>query len=126
MYFDKYRIKNKNMDLVSVHTWHQPSNQRRKRPYVGSRREFSQVQIDRSDLHTLISAPRQNLRTVKTIKTFTQNRSDFFLWILHSLVRSETTIIKQDKSTEHSYHQESRVAYAMHATNSHGTAKQGH
>ena len=75
-------LKIKKVDLVSVHTWHHPSYQRRNRRYVGSRREFSQVQIDRSDLHTLISAPRQNLRTVKTMKTFTQNRSDFFFWIL--------------------------------------------
>ena len=36
-------VLKKKVDLVSVHTWHQPSNSRRNRPYVRSRREFSQV-----------------------------------------------------------------------------------
>ena len=61
-------LKIKKVDLVSVHTWHQPSKQRGKRPYVGSRREFSQVQCDRSDFTHF------NLCT----ETKNKNRSDTF------------------------------------------------
>ena len=61
-------LKIKKVDLVSVHTWHQPSKPRGKRPYVGSRREFSQVHFDRSDFTHF------NLCT----ETKNKNRSDTF------------------------------------------------
>ena len=73
----RFGLKIKKVDLVSVHTWHHPSQQRRNRPYVGSRREFSQVQCDRSDFTHFSCCTETKIENRKDIKDVFSNRSDF-------------------------------------------------